>query len=178
MPVVRTDARTHGHVSTEISRMHRYKPNFLTHGAPLRTGESSAKNYHWKHCRKVWITQQMQKKKHGDGNFKTYLCFWKLGHSKSFLKLIYLQSVTLDIMLRRYICLTWSSDLSFARNFFGKVKFLCGLGRLDGSINKIKLAGRDTAPLSFKAQLNLLVHSLYYTLFRHCFIFIVLSVLQ
>ena len=74
-------------------------------------------------------------------------------------------------MLRRYICLTRSSDLSFASNFFGNVKFVCGLGRLDGSINKLKLVARDTATLSFKAQLNLLVHSLYYTLFRHCFIF-------
>ena len=52
-------------------------------------------------------------------------------------------------MLRRYICLTRSSDLSFASNFFGNDKFLCNLGRLDGSINKIKLVGRDTASLIF-----------------------------
>ena len=61
--------------------------------------------------------------------------------------------------------------MSFKRNFFGNVKFLCNLGRLDGSINKIKLVGRDTASLSFKAKFNLLVHSLCYTLFRHCFMF-------
>ena len=39
VPVVRTDGRTYGHVTTKISRMHRL-PNFLTHGSPLRASHA------------------------------------------------------------------------------------------------------------------------------------------
>ena len=51
MPVVRTDGwavgrSVYGHVNTKFSRMGSL-PHFLTHGAPLRARESSAKNHYF-----------------------------------------------------------------------------------------------------------------------------------
>ena len=57
MPVVRTDdrsgGRAYGHVTTKMYRMQTL-PNFLTHGAPLRSRASSAiKKLHIFVCYKV-----------------------------------------------------------------------------------------------------------------------------